>query len=307
MSKEIKLADVPKKAVMTDQLLNYVNVVAELKSKIVASCLVHFKEDTAFLVGYPLDGSIEPISAARLAKALSEITSDKELQRVIVVAPFRPAQAPEWAPSAGHNYLSIELPYDEKRPRGLGGLFAAKPRPTMPVDAETWSEEHAALAQRFAEQRNLNASSQQIFKNLETYLKNTPEAVLFCVRNQKGELLGCLVGDFTSESTAFYMLSFNEAKAGREALDSLMRALIAEAERRDKKRLLLGLDVDRNLTRDYKDKWGAQNLMPMVQTSWELNESGKAQARYYKQEMGRRAEAERNAPLLVKIKRWIGL
>ena len=307
MSKENKLAEISSNAIVPEQLLHYVNLVSEVESKVVGPCLVHFNDDTAIIIGFPLDGSGKQFGAAQLSKTLDELTGRKDLQRVSVLAPFRPTSAPEWSACFANGYQGLELPFKNERPKGIGGLLAAKPKTGMPVKIENWTKEHAKIAKEFMRMRNLSAGSQQMFEGLEDYLKANPGTRLFVARNEDGQLMGCLVGDFTSRETAFYMLSFNAPTAPAAAADSLMRAFIDEAEKQGKKRLVLGLNVDRNQTQQYKDKWGARELFPLVQTTWELNESGKAQARYYKKEMANRADKLRNEPLLLKLKRWIGL
>ncbi|MDL2306558.1 hypothetical protein LJC48_00825 [Desulfovibrio sp. OttesenSCG-928-C06] len=307
MSKENKLAEVSSNAIVPEQLLHYVNLVSDVKSKIVGQCLVHFNDDVAIVIGFPLDGREEQLSPSVLSRTLDELSSRKDLQRISVLAPFRPASAPEWATCFTNAYLCVPLPFTNERPKGFYGLLAAKPKTGMPVEIEKWTKEHEKIAKEFTHMRNLSAGSKQMFEGLEDYLEANPGTRLFTTRNDNGQLMGCLVGDFTSKETAFYMLAFEAPTAPPQASDSLMRAFIDEAGKQGKKRMVLGLQVDRTLTQRYKDKWGATEFCPLVQTTWEVNESGKAQARAYKNEMSKRAANLRNEPLLFKLKRWIGL
>lgn len=307
MSKEITLNKVATQALMPEQLVHYVKSISDSRPRVIGQCLVYFREDVAIVVGFSSDGDPRSMSQGTLGQTLDNLRKRDDLERVIVHAPFAPNSAPKWAKVGQDNFWQIRLPFKPKRKKGLMvELFGKDPTPTMEVTKEIWGAEHDALAELFIMQQPLNASSMMTMQNLDKYLADNPGTGLFCVRDKKKQLQGCLVADFTSEHTAFHMVFFSIPNPPRAVEDSLVKALIDEATAQGKKRVNVGMGHNPKI-KEYKNLWGAEPFLPFVETVWEVGDSGKAQALYYEREMARRKEAEKNSSPVKKLVKWIGL
>lgn len=302
MSKEEQWQKITRQALVPDQLLPYATLVSGNKPKIIADNLVYFRDDVAIVIGFPSNGDLRGLTPKQLYPTINEVLRIKGLERIIVLSSMRPEMAPEWAKFGQSEYWCIDVPYRPQR-KGLA-LLSPKPSQNDTAVEDTWGEDHDKLARRFAEKHNLGEGARQMLLKMREYIEINPDAKLYSVRNKKNTLMACVIADFSSAHTAFYMLGFSDHYALPSTDDAIIFAILREAEKRGQKRLQLGLGNNPKM-RDYRAKWDARAFMPIMETAWELGESGESQAKYYVKEMARRREEERNAPMWKKIVRWI--
>ena len=324
MPNEISLNDICRKAFIPQQLTHYSMLIApESKARVVGDCLVYFRDDVAIVVGYPIDGNMRDLSPAQIDRTIAELSNRKNLERIVVLAPIRPETAPVWAPSHQSAYWYVSFPYKISEPKsGLDSLFTKpskegvkgfmeglRSRPAklgMPVNLEKWNDDIEALTQTYLNDKSLNQGSRYMFEKLEEYTVSCPDSRIFTTRKSNGEFDSCIIADFTSENTVFLMMGFGVPKPDPASEDSLMKAFFDAAIKEGKKRANLGMAINSKMDH-YKKVWGATPYLNMIETIWEVGESGIAQAKYYEKEMARRATARNKENVLLKLKRWIGI
>jgi hypothetical protein len=142
------------------------------------------------------------------------------------------------------------------------------------VPGKRLGEDHAALIQRYLDERRFAAGIRQIYRRLPQYLQASPGSLVVSARRQDGRLAAFSVGEFGSLSTAFYMFCFRDPDiAPPGSADLTLSALLQEAQQRGHTRMNLGLGVSDGI-RFFKAKWGAEPYLPYVETSWSIGSKG---------------------------------
>lgn len=269
-------------AVTPEQLVHYVRAVSGRRAVAAGGYAAYVHEGHAVLVAYGQnarehEGSPQGTpgsSPPSLGPALEELAP--ACGTITVLAPFRPAEAPENASVNTDRYWQIPLPAEAPGQKLRNMLRRASREVT--IGREDWGQEHAALVRRYLTSRPLLPGTRRVFEALDAYVGSGPEGVLLlAARREGGGLAAFLIGDCTGLHTAFYMFAFRQPDAPPGAADLLLHSLMTEAEQRGHSRVNLGLGINDGIA-FFKKKWGAVPFLPYVETTWAL-EGPKAPAR----------------------------
>ena len=259
-----RLARVTAAAVVPEQVVGYVNAVAGSKPRMFGSCVGYSSGEALVLVGYPLH---DPLDGTAMAAAVDLALETPGLERITVIGPSRPPQAPEKSAAAGDHYYALPLPEPAAGPK-LRNLLRRAGREVRLVCGRRFENDHAALVQRYLDERPLAAGTRQIFRRLANYVEASAASLIVSARRPDGRLAAFSVGEFGSLSTAVFMVCFRDpALAPPGSADFTLSGLLQEARQRGQSRLNLGLGVSEGI-RFFKRKWGAEPFLPYVETSW---------------------------------------
>lgn len=265
-----QFAGVTAQAQTPEQVIPYVCAVSELKPRMLGPCVGYEKEGEAVLVGYPLH---DPKDAGAMAEAVSLALRLPGLRRITVIGPARPPQAPESAAIAEDWYYSLPVPAPSPGQKTKNLLRRAGRELTVERGG-SWGEDHAALVQRYLNERPLAAGVRHIYKRLPRYLAESSCSLLVSARLANGRLAAFSVGEYAGLATAFYMFSFRDPGiAPPGTTDLLLSQLLAEASERGHTKMNLGLAVNEGIS-FFKRKWGAVPFLPYVQVTWETASPG---------------------------------
>jgi hypothetical protein len=259
-----RLERVTAAAVVPEQVVGYVNAVAGSKPRMFGSCVGYSSGEALVLVGYPLH---DPLDGAAMAAAVDLALRTPGLERITVIGPSRPPQAPEKAETAGDHYYALLLP-EPAAGQKLRNLLRRAGREVRLVCGRRFENDHAALVQRYLEQRPLGAGTRQIFRRLAYYIEASAGSLIVSARKPDGRLAAFAVGEFAALSTAFFMFCFRDPDlAPPGSADLTLSGLLQEARQRGQTRMNLGLGVSDGI-RFFKRKWGAEPFLPYVEASW---------------------------------------
>lgn len=315
------LAHITAEAVVPEQLVHYVRAVSGRRAVLCRGRVAYIHEGHAVLVAYPPEGDGEP--AADLRAALEDLrlgacrveagggimtaggANNRELacSRVTVLAPFRPAEAPDNAFEKSDSYWQLSVPAPTPGAK-LRNMLARAGR-ELRLEEEDWSPACAELLRHYLQARPLPSGTRAVFEALPRYLgapglagtaegnapKRNPGVVLLAARREDGVLAGFSIGDFSGLRTAFYMFSFRRPDAPPGTADALLAGLLDKARRLGHERMNLGLGINEGIG-FFKRKWGAVPFPPYVETSWELPPGG--------------VSARRESGLFGRLRQWIG-
>lgn len=259
-----RLERVTAAAVVPEQVVGYVNAVAGSKPRMFGSCVGYSSGAEVILVGYPLH---DPLDGAAMAAAVDLAIQTAELERITVIGPVRPPQAPETNETVKDQYYALPLPEPDAGQK-LKNLLRRAGRDVQLVSGRRFENDHAALVQRYLEERPLAAGTRQIFRRLANYIEASSGSLIVSARRPDGRLAAFAVGEFASLTTAFFMFSFRDPNlAPPGSADLTLSGLLQEAGQRGQTRMNLGLGVSDGI-RFFKRKWGAEPFLPYVETSW---------------------------------------
>jgi hypothetical protein len=256
-------------AVAPEQVLPYVCAVAGSTPRVIGPCLGYVKGGGLVLVGYPLH---DPLDAAAMAGAVDEALKTPGIQRITVIGPARPPQAPARCTAAQDCYYALPVP--PAPGQKLRNLLRRAGREVTVERGRSCGEDHLALVQRYIDERTLAAGTRHIFRQLPGYLAASAGSLLISARRADGRLAAFAVGEFAARHTAFFMFCFRQSElAPPGAADLLLSGLLDEARERGQARMNLGLGVNAGI-RFFKRKWGAEPFLPYVEASWALRAPG---------------------------------
>ncbi len=259
-----RLDRVSAEAVVPEQVTAYVRAVAGSKPKLYGACIGYETDGSLVLVGYPLHA---PRDAGAMAEAVDLALASPGLQRLTVIGPARPPQAPERAAVATDGYYALSVPGPAPGPK-LRNLLRRAEREVALVRGERFGDGHAALVQRYLDERSFPGGTRRIFQQLPRYVEASPGALLVSARRADGRLAAFAVGEFASLSTAFFMFCFRDpGLAPPGSADLVFSGLLQEARERGQTRMNLGLGISEGI-RFFKRKWGAELFLPYVEASW---------------------------------------
>ncbi|MEE4608429.1 MAG: GNAT family N-acetyltransferase [Desulfobacteraceae bacterium] len=261
-----RLDRVSAEAVVPEQVTAYVRAVAGSKPKLYGACIGYETDGSLVLVGYPLHA---PRDAGAMAEAVDLALASPGLQRLTVIGPARPPQAPERVAVATDGYYALSVPGPAPGPGPkLRNLLHRAEREVALVRGERFVDGHAALVQRYLDERSFPAGTRRIFQQLPRYVEESPGALLVSARRADGRLAAFAVGEFASLSTAFFMFCFRDpGLAPPGSADLVFSGLLQEARERGQTRMNLGLGISEGI-RFFKRKWGAEPFLPYVEVSW---------------------------------------
>lgn len=260
-----RLARVTAAAVVPEQVVEYVSAAAGSKPRMFGGCVGYPSGTGLVLVGYPL---ADPLDRRAMAAAVDQALQTPGLERITVIGPARPPQAPQNAESAEDSYYALPLP---PPPPGLKlkNLLRRAQREVQLVHGRRFENDHADLVQRYLDERSLAAGTRQIFRQLASYVEASAGSLIVSARRPDGRLAAFAVGEFAALSTAFFMFCFRDPRlAPPGSADLALSGLLLEARQRGQARMNLGLGVSDGI-RFFKRKWGAEPFLPYVETSWQ--------------------------------------
>jgi hypothetical protein len=221
------------------------------------------------LVGYPLH---DPCDAGAMADAVGEALETPGLDRLTVIGPARPPQAPASIRETKDEYFALPLP-PAPGPK-IRNLIRRAGRELTLDRGRALGDDHAALVKRYLDERTLEAGTRHIFRQIGHYLDTSSAALVVSARRPDGRLAAFAVGEFGSLSTAFFMFCFrDQALAPPGSADLALSGLLEEAHKRGQTRMNLGLGISESI-RFFKCKWGAAPFLPYVEVSWEPGSPG---------------------------------
>ena len=260
-----RLARVSAGAVVPEQVVDYVRSVAGSTPRMFGTCVGYLSGGALVLVGYPLD---DPLDPNEMAAAVDRALAAPEVERITVIGPGRPPQAPGSAATGqADGYLALPIPPPAPGPKLRTLLRRARRDVGVSFD-RGYRPEHAALVRRYLDERPLSPGTRQIFLRLPDYLAASPDSLIVSARRPDGRLAAFAIGEFVSLSTAFFMFCFRDpGVASPGSADLALSGLLEEAGRRGQTRMNLGLGVSPGI-RSFKAKWGAEPFLPYLETSW---------------------------------------
>jgi len=265
-----RLARVSAEAVVPEQVVPYVCAVAGSKPKVIGPCVGYESDGTIVLVGYPLH---DPRDAGAMADAVGEALRTSGLQRLTVIGPTRPPQAPAGIRATEDAYFALPLPAPPQGQK-LRNLLRRAGRELTLVRGQRLEDDQSALVQRYLNERRLAASTRHIFRQLSRYFESSAGCLIVSARLADGRLAAFAVGEFTSLSTAFFMFCFRDPDlAPPGSADLALSGLLQEAHERGQTLMNLGLGVSEGI-RFFKRKWGGAPFLPYVEVSWEPASTG---------------------------------
>ena len=266
------LADLGARAVVAEQLPDYVRAVSSNTLKSCEGFAAWVSQGSIILVAFPAEDEISgegpfwegEAYLERLDRAVAQALAMPELRRITVLAPAVPSAAPESAVIERDAWWCIDLPH--KPAQKLRNMLRRAER-EVSISVEEWGEDHAALVDHYLKVRTLAPGTRHIFGRVGDYVRKSPDALLFAARDAKGELQAMAIGDYSAMKTAFYMFAFRRDDCPPGVSDALVAELVREAEKRGQSVLNLGLGIDGGIS-FFKKKWEAYEAMPHLETSW---------------------------------------
>jgi hypothetical protein len=261
-----RLSRITAEAAVPEQVISYVAAVAGSRAKLFGTCVGYLSEERRVLIGYPLH---DPEDAGAMAAAVAELLRGPGPGRITLIGPARPPQAPAQAVSSSDYYYLLPVPPPAPGQK-LRNMLRRAERELSVESGRLFGKDHAALVDRYLAERPLATGTRHIFSRLSAYIEASETSLIVSARSADGRLAAFSVGEFGSLHTAFFMFSFRDPQAAVPgSADLLLAALLAEADRRGQSRMNLGLGVNPGI-RHFKSKWGAETLLPYVETSWEI-------------------------------------
>lgn len=262
-----ELAAIESRARVPEELPRYVKSVSGLKSQPCGKGILHTENEVGVLSIFPDSGNCQEEIDIAVEKALQV----KQLKTISVLAPLLPKKAPPNASVSKDFYWSID-PAAKIPAKTLNMIRRAKREVQVQKNnGDCWTKKHGELVEEFCNRKQsaLSDADCYIFNQLGEYLKNSPQASLFSAYANNGKLAGCIIGDLTSFTTAFYMFAFRAIDAPPGTADLLLYELVREAKNSGQSRLNLGLGINPGVS-FFKKKWGATPWLEYVETTWPI-------------------------------------
>jgi predicted alpha/beta-hydrolase family hydrolase len=265
-----RLARATAEAAVPEQVVAYVAAVAGSRPRMIGDCVGYASGGALVLVGYPLH---DPRDGNALAAAVDQALQMPGLERITVIGPARPPQAPSAAMVAQDGYYALPVPAPPPGQK-LRNLLRRARRELCLVQGRSWENDHAALVQRYLDERRLAAGTRRIFGQLPRYIDASAGSLVVSGRLAGGRLAAFAVGEFAALTNAFFMFCFRDPElAPPGSADLVLSGLLEEARRRGQTRMNLGLGVNAGIG-FFKRKWGAEPFLPYVEASWEVKPRG---------------------------------
>lgn len=269
MKPHYDIGQVSTKAVVPEQVTDYVTAVAGSRPRLFDTCIGYVSKNQIVLIGYPLH---DPLDKEALENGVALALAVPGLQTLSVIATEAPKAAPPDAAIIADSFFSLPLPAPQPGPK-LANLLRRASRELTLIQERSLAKDHLALVAHYLNRLELAEGSRHIFKNLSQYVRNSQSSLVFSVRRTDGRLAAFSIGEFASKHTAMFMFCFRDpAIAPPGSADLTLSGLINEAQKRGHTRLNLGLGVNDGI-RFFKRKWGAAPFLPCVDTTWAVRKS----------------------------------
>lgn len=256
-------------ALTPDQLLPYVRSVSGLESAMAGACVYHHAAGQAVLVGYPLN---DPQNVALAEDAVRTLLQKPGLEKITVLSAAPLACAPAHAEIARDAYWKLELP--AAQPKGKLASLLRRAGRDVSVRQTGWTDAHDRLARQFCAARKLEPGTEYLLQRIGDYLAGAENAELYSAEDSAGRLKAFAIGDYSALGCAFYMFACRSPDAPPGASDLLLSALIERAAALGHSQINLGLGINPGIG-FFKQKWGAVEFLPYVETSWAVRSAGK--------------------------------
>jgi len=225
-------------AAVPEQVVAYVAAVAGSRPRMTADCVGYASDGTLVLVGYPLH---DPRDTKAMTAAVDQALKMPGLERITVIGPARPSQAPEKAVVAQDSYYALPVPAPPPGQK-LRNLLNRARRELSIVQGRRLENDHTALVQRYLDERRLAAGTRHIFGQLPRYIEASAGSLVVTGRLADGRLAAFAVGEFAPLATAFFMFCFRDPEvAPPGSADLVLSGLLEEAHQRGQTRMNLGL------------------------------------------------------------------
>jgi hypothetical protein len=222
------------------------------------------------VLGYPLQ---DPLDVQGMSGAVDEALKIPGLERLTVIGPARPPQAPSGTPVVEDGYYALPLPFSSPGQK-LRNLLHRAERELNVERGHRLEGQHLALVREYLDGRPLGAGTRHIFRRLPEYLNASGSSMMISASLPDGRLAAFAVGEFGALQTAFFMFCFRDRTiAPPGSADLVLSGLLEEAQRRGHSRMNLGLGVNEGI-RFFKRKWGAELYLPCVEVSWKPQSKG---------------------------------
>lgn len=251
------------RAVIPDQLLEYVAGVSGLDSEMIDDCVLHHGDGQGVLVAYPLH---DPLDYEASRVAMQKARSLSWIENLTVLAPIALPGLNEVARRDTWWQLPIPTGKPGQKLRNMLKRAGREVKILKGTGIDTWQPEHDSLVAAFCERRknSLDDGLRYIYAHLTEYLKIARHALLFSARDVQGKLAAFAIGDYSAMGTAFYMFAFRDEGAPPGTADLLLAEILREAGERGCIRVNLGLGIDKGIE-FFKKKWGATEYLPYVE------------------------------------------
>ncbi len=295
-------------ALTPDALIPYVHAVSTVHSHMLQGYMVHTHAGHAVVVGYTLQDFLEqsagnhaapasdlsPSLGPALQTVLTLLSQQQHIQRITLLAP----SASFTLPSQGQSpvlssvlspiqstedaYYFLPLPWKAStamQHKVLSMCRRAAPHIQIQQSsgAAAWTGAHQELMLHYVRRPHMHKDMASILQSLGNYCRQSPHVHVFSAYHaQSKELMGSVLGDFTSLHTAFYMFAFRSAQAVPGTAEALLLALLQEATQRGYAWCNLGLGINDGI-RFFKEKWGALPLLPCVESTWTVQNTAQRQ------------------------------
>lgn len=251
-----------------EHLLHYVRSMAT-PSPILRECngfAAWVSGPSLVLVGFDPDGPELPDFAGRLEEAVNRANAEPGIERVTVLSPLVPINAPPYAVVQQDQWWGIDLP--AVHPQKLRNMISRAHR-DITIRTEPWTVDHDALVSHYLHTRtDLSPGTRALFAALPVYVDHGAYAL--SARAHDGALAGFTLGDLSALRTAFYLFAFRSPVAPPGTPDALLAALARAASERGHTRLNLGLDINGGIG-FFKRKWRPNPLGDHMETSWAVS------------------------------------
>ncbi len=257
------------KAYTPDQLLPYVQAVSSVQSHLFGEFIIHTQHDHAIIIGYNLNDMQQNTGLETCIKHIMDLDT---ITHITVLAPSRPPIAPENAISHNDAYYFIRLPFNIQKNQNIRHMTSKALQNiyiTQEYGAKAWTGAHQELMLSYIRRENIRKEMGIIFQNLGLYCKKVPNMRIFSAfEKNTNALVAFSMADFTSLHTAFYMFSMRIQNAPAGSSEALLTSLLQCAHAKGYTMCNLGLGINKGI-RFFKEKWGAEPLLPFVETHWQ--------------------------------------
>jgi hypothetical protein len=259
-----QLARVSAEAVVPEQVVSYVRAVAGSRPRMIGACVGYESDETLVLVGYPLHN---PQDTGAMADAVNQALETPGLNRLTVLGPARPPQAPAGIQALEDAYFALPVPAPPPNQK-LRNILRRAGRELRLDRGRHLGDDHLALVQCYLNDRRLAPGTRHIFRQLARYIEASDRSMIVSARFADGRLAAFTVGEFASFTTGFFMFCFrNSGLAPPGSADLALSGLLEAAHECGQTRMNLGLGINPGI-RFFKRKWGADLFLPYVEVSW---------------------------------------
>jgi hypothetical protein len=254
-------------AYIPEHMTHYVTAVSRTEPFLFDDFLAYADKHRLIFVGYPLE---ETFDERRMGRNLEKAVKRFKPENVALIAPVLPASLRNCAHSPSDHYYRLDLSSISISQKLRNILKRADRELSVKKNTE-FHEEHKQMIAEFIKNHPLDEATGFIFNSINEYLTSSPNVRVFDVRNNKDELVGFDVAEFTPKDYAFYMFNFSsDARYVPGASDLLLSEVIQEAKTAEKRFINLGLGINPGIT-FFKKKWGGVVFLPYAFCLYELS------------------------------------